>query len=54
MTMGHDHKPDLEAFVDNLKAPVPIHKKLFFFLKNNAKKFVTAKSCCGNPGEPGC
>jgi hypothetical protein len=52
--MGNDYKPDPKAFVDNLKAPMPLQKKLFLFLKNNARKIVTRKSCCGHPGEPGC
>jgi hypothetical protein len=52
--MENDYKPNPKAFVDNLKGPMPIQKKLFLFLKNNARKIVTAKSCCGHPGEPGC
>lgn len=52
--MGSEHKPDPKAFIDNLKGPMPVHKKLFLFVKNNARKIVTAKSCCGHPGEPGC
>ena len=31
-----------------------IDKKVTKFLTNNAKKVVTLKDCCGNPGEPGC
>jgi len=52
--MGNENKPDPKAFVDNLKGPMPIQKKLFFLLKNNARKIITAKTCCGHPGEPGC
>jgi hypothetical protein len=52
--MGSDRKPDPKAFINNLKGPMPIHKKVFLFIKNNARKIVTAKSCCGDPGEPGC
>jgi len=42
--MGDDHRPD----------PMPVHRKFSLFLKNNAGKMLTAKSCCGHPGEPGC
>ena len=51
--MGDD-KPDPKAIIDNLKGPTPIQKKLFFLLKNNARKIITAKTCYGHPGEPGC
>jgi hypothetical protein len=52
--MCSDHTPDPKAFINNLKGQLPVHKKLVLFLKNNARKMVTAKSCCGHPGEPGC
>jgi hypothetical protein len=52
--MGHDHKPDPKAFVDNLKGPMPFQRKLYLLLRNNVRKIVTTKSCCGHPGEPGC
>ncbi len=53
--MGKSRKPNLKAFfVDNLKGSMPFQKKLFLFLKNNTRKIVTAKSCCGHFGEPGC
>jgi hypothetical protein len=52
--MDDDNKPDLKAFIDNLKLQLPVQKKLLLFLKNNAKKMLTARICCGHPGEPGC
>ena len=53
--MGNNRKPNLKAFlVDNLKGSMPFQKKLFLFIKNNARKIVTGKSCCGHFGEPGC
>lgn len=52
--MANDRKPEPKAFFENLKGPMTVHKKLFLFLKNNARKMVTAKSCCGHHGEPGC
>ena len=53
-TMENENKPDPKAFIDNLKGPMPVQKTLFSLLKNNALKIITAKSCCGHPGEPGC
>jgi hypothetical protein len=50
----NDHRPDPKAFADNLKGPMPVREKLFLFLRNNFRKIVAAKSCCGHPGEPGC
>jgi hypothetical protein len=52
--MGDDHRSDPKAFIENLKGQLPVHKKLMLFIKNNARKLLTAKSCCGHPGEPGC
>lgn len=41
---GYDehYKPNPKAFIDNLRGWMPIHKKLFLFLKNNAGKNVTS------------
>ena len=53
--MGNNRNPNLKAFlVDNLKGPMPFQTKLLLFLKNNARKIATGKSCCGHFGEPGC
>lgn len=52
--MGNDRRPDPKAFFDNLKGPMTMQKKLLLFLRNNARKIVTARNCCGHPGEPGC
>ncbi len=48
------NKPDPKAFIENMMGQLPVHKKLLLFLRNNARKIVTVKSCCGHPGEPGC
>jgi hypothetical protein len=53
-SVDDNNKPDLKAFIDHLKFQLPVQKKLLLFLKNNAKKILTARSCCGHPGEPGC
>jgi len=47
-------KPDVRKVVGNLAKPMPLTKKISLLLKNNAKKLVNLKSCCGHPGEPGC
>lgn len=51
--MGNEKKPDPKAFIDSLRGPMPLQKKLFFLAKSNALKIVTAKTCCGHPGGPG-
>jgi hypothetical protein len=54
---GHDHRhggPDARAFFTNLKADMPLGKKLWLLFRNNIKKIITMRSCCGHPGEPGC
>ena len=33
---------------------LPTSKKLRLVFKNNLKKAVTFKDCCGNDGDPGC
>ncbi|OGW36821.1 MAG: hypothetical protein A2Y97_06115 [Nitrospirae bacterium RBG_13_39_12] len=52
--MCDSERPDAKEFLDNLKMPMSLKKKIYYFLKNNAIKIVRLKSCCGHPGEPGC
>lgn len=47
-------RPDPDAFLRNLAAPMPLPKKVGLVLKNNSLKLVRLKGCCGHPGEPGC
>lgn len=47
-------KPNVKDVVSNLSKPMPLAKKLSFFIKNNTVKLVNLKNCCGHPGEPGC
>lgn len=47
-------RPSAKAFLTNLHVPMPLWKKIWLLLRNNAKKIITMSSCCGHPGEPGC
>jgi hypothetical protein len=47
-------KPSDEAFLRNLRQPVPAGRKVVLVVKNAALKVVRLRSCCGNHGEPGC
>ena len=49
-----DSKPDMNAFISNLRAPMPLWKKVSLFLRNSGIKIRKRQSCCGHPGEPGC
>ncbi|NLT21689.1 MAG: hypothetical protein GXX82_01435 [Syntrophorhabdus sp.] len=54
---GHDHdhgRPSARAFLTNLHADMPLWRKVWLLLRNNTKKIITMRGCCGHPGEPGC
>jgi hypothetical protein len=46
--------PDLRAIFTNLKAPMPLGRKLQRILVNNWTMVRTRSTCCGRLGEPGC
>ena len=46
--------PRRRAFLTNMSAPMPIHRKIYLVLRNNLTKIRRGQSCCGHPGEPGC
>ncbi len=50
----HNIKPNLKSVIDNLKSSIPLKRKIYLFIKNFLLKLIRFKSCCGNPGEPGC
>jgi hypothetical protein len=52
--MCDSERPEVKAIIDNLRIPMPIGRKIRFFVRNNILKIVRMKSCCGHPGEPGC
>ena len=55
---GHHHhphdRPGAGAFLTNLQVDMPLHRKIWLLFRNNMKKIVTMRNCCGHPGEPGC
>ncbi len=46
--------PSLKAFLTNMSAPMPLHRKIYLLFRNSAIKIVKRQHCCGHPGEPGC
>jgi hypothetical protein len=46
--------PSLKAMFTNLKAPMPLSRKVQRLVANNWTKIRTRSACCGHPGEPGC
>ena len=54
MCSNDDDRPVPEAFIRNLKQPMPLGKKLALVARNSAIKITRLQSCCGHPGEPGC
>jgi hypothetical protein len=52
--MCANDRPSAKAIFDNLKKPMPFGKKIGLIIKNTALKIMRLKSCCRNPGEPGC
>jgi hypothetical protein len=41
-----------DAFMANLRQPMPLGRKLRLILRNRLRFPPTP--CCGHPGEPGC
>ena len=46
--------PNLESALTNLKAPMPLSRRIQRLVANNWTKVRTRSNCCGHPGEPGC
>jgi hypothetical protein len=46
--------PSIRATFSNLKAPMPLHRKVVRLLANNWTRIRTFSNCCGHHGEPGC
>lgn len=42
------------AFMANLRAPMPLGRKLRLLGRNVWIKVSKGQTCCGHPGEPGC
>lgn len=43
-----------DFFTNWRESKLPLPQKIAVALRNNWKKAVTFKDCCGNHGEPGC
>jgi hypothetical protein len=43
-----------DAFLANMRQPMPLGRKIWLTLRNTSRKVFRLKSCCGHPGEPGC
>jgi hypothetical protein len=43
----------LGAYLDNLRRPMPLPRKLRLIVRNLSSRFPN-RACCGHPGEPGC
>lgn len=52
MCSTEPHKPI--PFIANLKAEMPLGRKLELIRRNTWIKISMHRSCCGHPGEPGC
>lgn len=49
-----DDRPSPRAFARNLRAEMPLGRKVWLIARNSARKLLRLRNCCGNPGEPGC
>ncbi|MEW6599604.1 MAG: hypothetical protein AB1499_01400 [Nitrospirota bacterium] len=52
--MCRQKRPGIKDFFTNLKAPMPLGRKISLLLRNNALKIINQQNCCGHPDEPGC
>ncbi len=46
--------PSLKSVFSNMRAPMPLGRKLERVVANNWTKLRTLSNCCGHTGEPGC
>ncbi len=44
----------MPAFLTNLSAPMPLHRKIYLVFRNSFIKLRKRQNCCGHYGEPGC
>jgi len=47
-------KPSDVPFMRNLRAPMPLGRKVYLVARNGGLKVIRLRPCCGHPGEPGC
>ena len=47
--------PSPDAFRRNwTESDLPIWQRTLVAMRNNARKMLRGRNCCGNHGEPGC
>jgi len=46
--------PKFKGMLTNLRAPMPLGRKVQRLLVNNWTKIRNRSTCCGHHGEPGC
>ncbi|HUF54801.1 MAG TPA: hypothetical protein VMR52_13705 [Dehalococcoidia bacterium] len=46
--------PSFRDFFTNLRADMPLTRKVQRLVANNLIKLRSRRDCCGNHGEPGC
>jgi hypothetical protein len=52
--MCGDERVTQNAYLRNLRANVPLGRKVWLVTRNMALRLLRLKTCCGHPGEPGC
>ncbi len=52
--MCSDGRPNAKDVFGNLRARMPLGRKIRLLIKNSALKLIKMRNCCGNRGEPGC
>ncbi len=53
--MCSEEKPSPGSYLENLRAPMPLRRKVRLIARNVLRRIVPRPStCCGHPGEPGC
>lgn len=50
----YQREPSPDAFIRNLKQPMPLARKIRLLARNQALRIIKLQMCCGHPGEPGC
>ncbi len=52
---SEEKPPTTGSYLENLRAPMPLGRKLRLIARNAARRvFPKPTTCCGHPGEPGC
>jgi hypothetical protein len=41
-------------YLTNLRAPMPLPRKIKLLLRNISIRIIKRQACCGHEGEPGC